>query len=138
MRYDVLKNQIISILSTITARVAIPKFESSKTLMVSTEREKSGKKLKKKKMQYPYRVVQFLKWLDDQDIPHIRIPETTNFLILVSKGGYHYLSIEFRYMTDAYFKTNMKHFKVKRHLVESTLQAKSKVNKYMKLANVNS
>lgn len=137
MRYEDLKNQIISILSTITARGVIPKFELSKMSTDYTERGKSGKKPKKKSMHYQYKVVQFLKWLDEQDIPHIRIPETTNFLILVAKGEYHYLSIEFRYMTEAYFKTNMKHFKVKRHLVESTLQAKSKVKKYMKLGNVN-
>jgi hypothetical protein len=137
MRYDVLKNQIISILSTITAKVAIPKFESSKIATDCTELGKLEKKPKKKKMHYPYKITEFIKWMNQQEIPYIRIPDTTNFLILVASGEYHYLSIEFRYMNDTYFQEKMKYFKVKRHLVESTMQAKSKVNKYMKLTNVN-
>jgi hypothetical protein len=137
MRYDVLKNQIISILSTITAKVAIPKFESSKIATDCTELGKLEKKPKKKKMHYPYKITEFIKWMNQQEIPYIRIPDTTNFLILVASGDYHYLSIEFRYMTDAYFKTNMKHFKVKRYKCESSAQAVVKTNRYLRLENVN-
>lgn len=86
-------------------------------------------------MQYPSKVTKFLKWLGDKDIPFIRIEDTQSFLILQSKGEHHYLSIEFRYMTDAYFKTNMKYFKVKRHYCESSAQAVVKTNRYLRLEN---
>lgn len=137
MRYDDFKNQITVIQSTIIARVAKERSALSKTLMEFIGRAELPKKQKKKNMNYPSKVTQFLKWMGDKDIPFIRIEDTQSFLILLSKGEYHYLSIEFRYMTEAYFKTNMKHFNVKRHYCESSAQAVVKLNRYLKLENVN-
>jgi hypothetical protein len=115
-------------------RDVIKQFES---FGMSTGFIERGTSKKRKKMQYPAKVTQYLKWLSDRDIPFIRIEGTQSFLILLSKGEYHYLSIEFRYMTDAYFKTNMKHFKVKRYKCESSAQAVVKTNRYLRLENVN-
>lgn len=137
MRYDVLKNLVTVIQSTIIARVATKQSELSKIATGLLGRAELPQKPKRKKMQYPAKVTQYLKWLSDRDIPFIRIQDTQSFLILLAKGDYHYLSIEFRYMTDAYFKTNMKHFKVKRYKCESSAQAVVKTNRYLRLENVN-
>ncbi len=83
------------------------------------------------KLKLPYKANEYVKWLRGTGIPFIRIDDTKCFLIMVARGDYHYLTIEFQFMGKDFFDSKFSSFKVSRQYVESTEQAVKRTVKYL-------
>jgi hypothetical protein len=52
------------------------------------------------------------KYLKENQYPYLRMDGTDNLLVLISKGDYHYLAIQFEDFPDEWF-SKRRHFKFK-------------------------
>jgi hypothetical protein len=69
------------------------------------------------------------KYLTDNNIPFMRLPDTENYMILRASGGYHYLILKFYDMPI----NNWKGFEFKIEEVQSLEESVKAIDKYFSL-----
>ena len=69
------------------------------------------------------------KYLTDNNIPFMRLPDTENYMVLRASGGYHYLILKFYDMPI----NNWKGFEFKIEEVQSLEESVKAIDKYFSL-----